>query len=624
MTGGAFADGTVGAPSISFLSDTNTGFYRIGSDNVGLSLGGSKVFDVADSLFTFYKGSSDTADFDLTIKKSRGTVAAPTVITSGDRLGSLQFAGYSGAGGYVAGALIRAVSEGTIASGRVGAYLSFQTGTDAAPTVMTERMRITSGGNVGINFGTMLAWPTSGNNRGVQLGALSGILTNNSTSLLGIMSNEYYNGTNYTYSSTAAGAILELLSGGFTFFTAPSGTSGTTATNTAIFRIDNAGNAGFNHGTMLSWGTTGVTRGFQVGPSSGFTASSNSPDWSLYTNLYWNGTATTYSTTSPASRLSLLYNRLVYSTAPSGTIDTTATMTERFRIDNDGNAGLNYGTMLAWATTGTSRALQIGAYGGIVGRNNTSGLTNLSVFQNAYFGGSDWKYSSTATASWLEFSAGALTFYTAPSGTVDTNITWTERFQVSNVGNVGINGAPSARLHITETNSGYAMQRWTNSANGSNLKNWQMTNQAGGYIDISAINDAWNAVNSTPLTLYNNGNLGMGNFGTFKLLGTGTGITGTGLKGTVSVASGSQGLIILASDASNSYSSYHVYAYISFGTSSLVPQLVLLGGANGGFDTTHIVSRLAATGNAYEVGIYFDTNNTTSRYKVTVLESVYA
>lgn len=34
-------DGAVGTPSINFTSDTNTGFYRIGADNVGLSLGGT-------------------------------------------------------------------------------------------------------------------------------------------------------------------------------------------------------------------------------------------------------------------------------------------------------------------------------------------------------------------------------------------------------------------------------------------------------------------------------------------------------------------------------------------------------------------------------------------------------
>ena len=37
------SDGSVSSPSVSFTSDTNTGLYRIGSDNIGIAVGGSKV-----------------------------------------------------------------------------------------------------------------------------------------------------------------------------------------------------------------------------------------------------------------------------------------------------------------------------------------------------------------------------------------------------------------------------------------------------------------------------------------------------------------------------------------------------------------------------------------------------
>lgn len=40
-----FADGTVGAPSISFASDTDTGRYRIGANNMGDAVGGALVVD---------------------------------------------------------------------------------------------------------------------------------------------------------------------------------------------------------------------------------------------------------------------------------------------------------------------------------------------------------------------------------------------------------------------------------------------------------------------------------------------------------------------------------------------------------------------------------------------------
>jgi hypothetical protein len=40
-----FADGSDGTPSITFGSDKNSGFYRVGADNIGVTLGGSKKVD---------------------------------------------------------------------------------------------------------------------------------------------------------------------------------------------------------------------------------------------------------------------------------------------------------------------------------------------------------------------------------------------------------------------------------------------------------------------------------------------------------------------------------------------------------------------------------------------------
>lgn len=42
-------DGTAGSPILTFLSDTNTGLYRIGSDNLGFAIGGSKAAEFSSS-----------------------------------------------------------------------------------------------------------------------------------------------------------------------------------------------------------------------------------------------------------------------------------------------------------------------------------------------------------------------------------------------------------------------------------------------------------------------------------------------------------------------------------------------------------------------------------------------
>lgn len=40
-----FADGSAAAPAITFLDDPDSGLYRVGEDNIGITIGGSKVLD---------------------------------------------------------------------------------------------------------------------------------------------------------------------------------------------------------------------------------------------------------------------------------------------------------------------------------------------------------------------------------------------------------------------------------------------------------------------------------------------------------------------------------------------------------------------------------------------------
>lgn len=50
MTGPLKAsNGSAASPSVTFASDTNTGVYRIGADNLGISVGGTKIVDVAST-----------------------------------------------------------------------------------------------------------------------------------------------------------------------------------------------------------------------------------------------------------------------------------------------------------------------------------------------------------------------------------------------------------------------------------------------------------------------------------------------------------------------------------------------------------------------------------------------
>ena len=82
-------DGTVSLPFYSFSSDANSGFYRIGSDNVGLSLGGTKRVDFGAAT-TAFTGQVTATGFTGTLDGilGSGTPAAATVasLTSGGNI----------------------------------------------------------------------------------------------------------------------------------------------------------------------------------------------------------------------------------------------------------------------------------------------------------------------------------------------------------------------------------------------------------------------------------------------------------------------------------------------------------------------------------------------------------
>jgi hypothetical protein len=183
--------GTVGAPSISFSGDPNTGwwnpaadilaastngFERVRIDNNGrMNIGSTNAAayrlevngsDNSDLKVRVWNDNSTTAQYpgfvaqnfigtagngapQVYLANSRGGNGTPSPIQSGDILGFLTFAGtYSGYNNYTA-AEIRGAASQTFATGAGGGNLQFSTAS-IGTNVMAERMRITDSGNVGI------------------------------------------------------------------------------------------------------------------------------------------------------------------------------------------------------------------------------------------------------------------------------------------------------------------------------------------------------------------------------------------------------------------------------------------------------------------------------------------
>lgn len=109
--------------------------------------------------------SSNALGSRLHFRKSRGTVSSPTIIVTGDTLGAMRFSGYDGTNNIQMGG-IDVVSSGTVAATRVPTYMVFSTATNTTPSVLTERMRINSEGNVGIGSISISSKLTVGSDSG--------------------------------------------------------------------------------------------------------------------------------------------------------------------------------------------------------------------------------------------------------------------------------------------------------------------------------------------------------------------------------------------------------------------------------------------------------------------------
>lgn len=104
------------------------------------------------TIAVFGTGATTTGPI-IDFHKSRGTIAAPTVLTTGDDLGSIQAYGAVAAGEYVQAAQIRFDMAGTIATTRGPGTITFLTATDAAPSVLTQAMIISAAQKVTIASG---------------------------------------------------------------------------------------------------------------------------------------------------------------------------------------------------------------------------------------------------------------------------------------------------------------------------------------------------------------------------------------------------------------------------------------------------------------------------------------
>jgi hypothetical protein len=163
-----FSSGAIGAADEIILSRPAANKFSIMGASAGVGINTLlplTKLTVVDTAGTSPRGilsmqfSTDANGARVGFAKARGTEATPTTVVTADVLGRLMFRGHDGANFLEMGS-IEVSATGTIAATRVPTFMAFATATNAAPSVLTERLRIDEAGlskfsgNIGFDTNT--------------------------------------------------------------------------------------------------------------------------------------------------------------------------------------------------------------------------------------------------------------------------------------------------------------------------------------------------------------------------------------------------------------------------------------------------------------------------------------
>jgi hypothetical protein len=204
------------------FADNDFEFYN-GTSNI-LFLKQNGNIGIGISTITAWNGNAGTVVSQYSSGNTNTIYSAQSNATSVDT--GAAFEGYSAnttSGSKALGSInfLRENTSTTALSSYTGFY-SNNAGTVA------EKMRITSGGNVGIGI-TPSAWSQF---TAIQLGGNSYSALASSNNYIIVSAGTYYDGTNFKYTTTGEATRFQQSGGGHYFYTAPSGTAGGTVTFT--------------------------------------------------------------------------------------------------------------------------------------------------------------------------------------------------------------------------------------------------------------------------------------------------------------------------------------------------------------------------------------------------------
>jgi hypothetical protein len=287
INSGVFPAGTVSAPSITFVGDTNTGIYSPAADTIAFTEGGveaarfdssgnlglgtatpankldiysatavsSRLYSDATPSQIISRASTDTGAPQIQLYKYRGTQASPTVVASGDAIARLQFFGYDGAA-LRAAAEIRSEVDGTPGSSDMPGRLLFYTTADGSAS-LTERVRINNAGTVSIGNNSPVVFGST--KKGIQYASGGIIYGDSNNPRLEMLANSYFDGSAVVRIGTGGSASFTLFEDGTIGFgsNTTSGSAGAATTNTSVLSMSKGNSIALEGASSVAG--TGIT-----------------------------------------------------------------------------------------------------------------------------------------------------------------------------------------------------------------------------------------------------------------------------------------------------------------------------------------------------------------------------